>query len=170
MPLEFVFLNMELDDQFFMKQALIEAEKAALADEVPVGAVVVVGQRIIARAHNLTERLHDVTAHAEMQAITAAANHLNGKYLIDCTLYVTLEPCVMCAGALRWSQLDRVVYGATDSKRGFQQAALTLHPKTKVMGDTWPRKLKHYWILFLLKKGNKKSVSSLKRLSLSNNI
>ena len=132
MPSEFVFLNMELDDQFFMKQALIEAEKAALADEVPVGAVVVVGQRIIARAHNLTERLHDVTAHAEMQAITAAANHLNGKYLIDCTLYVTLEPCVMCAGALRWSQLDRVVYGATDSKRGFQQAALTLHPKTKV--------------------------------------
>jgi len=97
MPLEFVFLNMELDDQYFMKQALVEAEKAAFADEVPVGAVVVVGQRIIARAHNLTERLHDVTAHAEMQAITAAANYLNGKYLVGCTLYVTLEPCVMFA-------------------------------------------------------------------------
>jgi tRNA(adenine34) deaminase len=92
MPLEFVFLNMELDDQYFMKQALAEAEKAAFADEVPVGAVVVVEQRIIARAHNLTERLHDVTAHAEMQAITAAANYLNGKYLVGCTLYVTLEP------------------------------------------------------------------------------
>lgn len=152
MPSEFVFLNMELDDQFFMKQALIEAEKAALADEVPVGAVVVVGQRIIARAHNLTERLHDVTAHAEMQAITAAANHLNGKYLIDCTLYVTLEPCVMCAGALRWSQLDRVVYGATDSKRGFQQAALTLHPKTKLNGGLMAEEAKALLDTFFAKK------------------
>ena len=152
MPSEFVFLNMELDDQFFMKQALIEAEKAALADEVPVGAVVVVGQRIIARAHNLTERLHDVTAHAEMQAITAAANHLNGKYLIDCTLYVTLEPCVMCAGALTWSQLDRVVYGASDSKRGFQQVALSLHPKTMVNGGLMAEESKTLLDTFFAKK------------------
>ncbi len=132
MPLEFVFLKMELDDHYFMQHALKEAEKAALADEVPVGAVVVVEQRIIARAHNLTERLKDVTAHAEMQAITAAAHYLNGKYLVGCTLYVTLEPCVMCAGALAWSQLKGVVFAATDPKRGFQQAGLALHPKTQL--------------------------------------
>jgi tRNA(adenine34) deaminase len=134
MPLEFVFLNMELDDNYFMSLALAEARKAALADEVPVGAIVVVGQRIIARAHNLTEQLNDVTAHAEMQAITSAANYLNGKYLVGCSLYVTLEPCIMCAGALTWSQLERVVYGASDSKRGFYQASLSLHPKTTVLG------------------------------------
>ena len=134
MPLEFVFLNMELDDNYFMRLALAEARKAALADEVPVGAIVVVSQRIIARAHNLTEQLNDVTAHAEMQAITSAANYLNGKYLVGCSLYVTLEPCVMCAGALAWSQLERVVYAASDSKRGFHQAALSLHPKTAVLG------------------------------------
>ena len=152
MPLEFVFLNMELDDQYFMKQALAEAEKAAFADEVPVGAVVVVGQRIIARAHNLTERLHDVTAHAEMQAITAAANYLNGKYLVGCTLYVTLEPCVMCAGALAWSQLDRVVFGAGDSKRGFQQAALNLHPKTSLSGGVMAAEAKGLLDAFFAKK------------------
>jgi tRNA(adenine34) deaminase len=152
MPLEFVFLNMELDDQYFMKQALVEAEKAAFADEVPVGAVVVVGQRIIARAHNLTERLHDVTAHAEMQAITAAANYLNGKYLVGCTLYVTLEPCVMCAGALAWSQLDRVVFGAGDSKRGFQQAALNLHPKTSLSGGVMAAEAKLLLDAFFAKK------------------
>ena len=123
---------MDLDDVFFMKQALIEAEKAYHADEVPVGAVVVVENRIIARAHNLTERLHDVTAHAEMQAITSAANYLNGKYLSDCTLYVTLEPCIMCAGALKWSQITRVVYAASDPQRGFNQAGLQLHPKTSL--------------------------------------
>ena len=123
---------MDLDDIFFMKQALIEAEKAYHADEVPLGAVVVVENRIIARAHNLTERLHDVTAHAEMQAITSAANYLNGKYLSDCTLYVTLEPCIMCAGALKWSQITRVVYGASDPQRGFNQAGLQLHPKTSL--------------------------------------
>ena len=129
MASDFVFLRVQLDDTFFMKQALAEAEKAFHADEVPVGAVVVVGGRIIARAHNLTERLNDVTAHAEMQAITSAANFLNGKYLVGCTLYVTLEPCVMCAGALAWSQLEAVVFGAPDFKRGFTQAGLNLHPK-----------------------------------------
>ena len=132
MPLEFVFLNMELDDNYFMSLALAEARKAALADEVPVGAIVVVGQRIIARAHNLTEQLNDVTAHAEMQAITSAANFLNGKYLKGCTIYVTLEPCVMCLGALYWSQLSRIVFGASDPKRGFIQANLSPHPKTAV--------------------------------------
>ena len=152
MPLEFVFLNMELDDHYFMKQALAEAEKAAFADEVPVGAVVVVEQRIIARAHNLTERLHDVTAHAEMQAITAAANYLNGKYLVGCTLYVTLEPCVMCAGALVWSQLDRVVFGASDSKRGFQQANLDLHPKTILSGGVLAEEAKALLDAFFAKK------------------
>ena len=132
MVLDFVFLKMQLDDTFFMKQALAEAEKAFQSDEVPVGAVVVVGDRIIARAHNLTERLNDVTAHAEMQAITSAANFLNGKYLVGCTLYVTLEPCVMCAGALTWSQLEAVVFAASDMKRGFAQAGLNLHPKTAI--------------------------------------
>ena len=118
-----------------MRQALQEANKAFELDEVPVGAVVVANNQIIARAHNLTERLHDVTAHAEMQAITAAANFLGGKYLNDCTLYVTLEPCVMCAGALGWSQIGKIVYGATDEKRGFQRfAPRSLHPKTKVKG------------------------------------
>jgi len=120
------------DDVYFMKQALVEAQKAYDADEVPVGAVVVVENRIIARAHNLTERLKDVTAHAEMQAITAAAHFLNGKYLRDCTLYVTLEPCVMCMGALYWSQLRRIVYGASDPKRGFAQAGLGPHPKATI--------------------------------------
>ena len=104
------------DDKFYMRQALIEAEKAAERDEVPVGAVVVCRDRIIARAHNLTETLNDVTAHAEMQAITAAANYLGGKYLNDCTLYVTVEPCVMCAGAIAWAQLGRLVIGAMDDK------------------------------------------------------
>ena len=130
MILYFPPMEFELDDAYFMKQAFLEAQKAYEADEVPVGAVVVVNQRIIARAHNLTERLHDVTAHAEMQAITAAANHLGGKYLTHCTLYVTLEPCVMCAGALYWSQLKRLVFGARDYKRGYLQTGIHLHPKT----------------------------------------
>lgn len=116
-----------------MGEAFKEAQKAFDADEVPVGAVVVANGRIIARAHNLTERLVDVTAHAEMQAITAAANAIGGKYLVDCTLYVTLEPCVMCAGALAWSQLARLVYGASDPKRGFlKQSKELLHPKTEI--------------------------------------
>lgn len=117
-----------------MKEALKEAQRAYDADEVPVGAVVVVNNRIVARAHNLTERLHDVTAHAEMQVITAAANYLGGKYLHDCTVYVTLEPCVMCNGALFWAMPKRVVFGAYDEKRGYVQAGLKLHPKTEVKG------------------------------------
>lgn len=122
-----------LDDTYFMKQALIEAGKAAERGEVPVGAVVVCKERIIARAHNLTETLNDVTAHAEMQAITAAANTLGGKYLTDCTLYVTLEPCTMCAGAIGWAQVSRLVYGADDDKRGYHLfAPNALHPKATV--------------------------------------
>lgn len=121
-------------DERFMRRALQEAEAARDAGEIPVGAIVVAGDRIIARAHNLTETLSDVTAHAEMQAITSAANQLGGKYLTDCTLYVTLEPCVMCAGAIGWSQLRRVVYGASDEKRGFTKfAPKALHPKCTVM-------------------------------------
>lgn len=121
------------DDIRYMKMALDEAARAYADDEVPVGAVVVCKGRIIARAHNLTETLTDVTAHAEMQAITAAANHLGGKYLNDCTLYVTVEPCVMCAGALGWAQLGRLVYGAPDDKRGYRRfAPQALHPKTEV--------------------------------------
>lgn len=116
-----------------MKEALKEAIKAFDADEVPVGAIVVCNNKIIARAHNLTERLNDVTAHAEMQAITAASNFLGAKYLKDCTLYVTLEPCNMCAGALFWSQVGKVVYGASDDKRGFVANGGKLHPKTKVV-------------------------------------
>ncbi len=120
-------------DERFMRRALQEAEAARDAGEIPVGAVIVAGDRIIARAHNLTETLSDVTAHAEMQAITSAANQLGGKYLTDCTLYVTLEPCVMCAGAIGWSQLRRVVYGASDEKRGFTKfAPKALHPKCTV--------------------------------------
>ena len=120
------------DDNYFMKQALIEAQKAFEADEVPVGAVIAIDNKIIARAHNLTERLNDVTAHAEMQAITSAANYLNGKYLSGCTLYVTLEPCVMCIGAIYWARLSRIVFAAGDPKRGFQRAHLNLHPKSTV--------------------------------------
>lgn len=117
-----------------MQQALREARKAAEAGEVPVGAVVVCRDRIIARAHNLTETLNDVTAHAEMQAITAAANALGGKYLTDCTLYVTVEPCVMCAGAIAWSQMGKLVFGAVDEKRGYRRyAPQALHPKTEVV-------------------------------------
>lgn len=122
-------------DEDFMRRALVEAQAAYDAGEIPVGAIVVCNDRIISRAHNLTETLHDVTAHAEMQAITSAANHLGGKYLADCTLYVTVEPCVMCAGALGWSQISRIVYGAADEKRGFvQYAPKALHPKTTVVG------------------------------------
>ena len=122
-----------LDDIYFMRQALAEAQKAFDKDEVPIGAVVVANNRIIARAHNLVETLNDVTAHAEMQAITAAANVLGGKYLTDCTLFVTIEPCPMCAGALGWSQLTRIVYGAADEKRGFSKFSVdVLHPKTIV--------------------------------------
>lgn len=120
--------------EYFMKEALKEAQKAFDADEVPVGAIVVAENKIIARAYNLTERLNDVTAHAEMQAITSAANYLGGKYLIDCSIYITLEPCVMCAGGLYWSQISKIIYGAKDEKRGFSnQANNLLHPKTEVL-------------------------------------
>ena len=123
-----------MDDNYYMKMALQEAQTAYDAGEVPVGAVVVCKDRIIARAHNLTETLTDVTAHAEMQAITAASSMLGGKYLNECTLYVTVEPCVMCAGALGWSQLGKLVYGAADEKRGYTQfAPKALHPKTTVV-------------------------------------
>ena len=123
-----------MTDEYYMKQALTEAKKALSEDEVPIGAVIVCKDRIIARAHNLTETLTDVTAHAEMQAITMAANHLGAKYLTDCTLYVTLEPCVMCAGAIAWAQVSRLVYAASDPKKGYnliQQPIL--HPKTEVV-------------------------------------
>ena len=122
------------DDTFYMKQALQEARKAFERGEVPVGAVVVCRDRVIARSHNLTEALNDVTAHAEMQAITAAADYLGAKYLNDCTIYVTVEPCVMCAGAIAWSQMGRLVFGAADEKRGYQRfAPNALHPKTLVV-------------------------------------
>lgn len=116
-----------------MKKALQEAEMAFEKDEIPVGAVIVIDNKVIARGHNLTEMLVDVTAHAEMQAITAAANFLGGKYLIGCTLYVTLEPCQMCAGALYWSQISKIVFGATDENRGFTKMGTQLHPKTTVV-------------------------------------
>ena len=122
-----------MTDEYYMKLALQEARLAADEGEIPVGALIVCKDHILARTHNLTETLHDVTAHAEMQAITAAAERLGGKYLTDCTLYVTLEPCVMCAGALGWSQISRIVYGADDPRRGFSRIApQALHPKTQV--------------------------------------
>mgnify|MGYP003582447563 FL=1 len=120
-------------DEYFMRIALNEAATAFERDEIPVGAIIVTNNKIIAKAHNLTETLTDVTAHAEMQAITSAANYLGGKYLQDCTLYVTLEPCVMCGGALYWSQISKVVYGASDEKRGFKAKIGELHPKTEIV-------------------------------------
>ena len=122
------------DDERYMREAINEAKAALKDDEIPIGAVVVSNGRIIGRGHNLTETLHDVTAHAEMQAITAAEEYLGGKYLNQCTLYVTIEPCVMCAGAIGWSQLGRLVYGAADEKRGYSKyAPQALHPKTEVV-------------------------------------
>lgn len=122
-------------DEYFMEKALNEARRALEADEVPVGAIVVLNKRIIARGFNHTETLNDVTAHAEMEAITSAANFLGGKYLTDCTLYVTLEPCVMCAGALQWAQISRIVFGAYDEKRGYSKIGQNLlHPKTEIIG------------------------------------
>ena len=122
-------------DERYMRLALDEARTALAQDEIPIGAVVVAGGQVVGRGHNLTETLHDVTAHAEMQAITAASEWMGGKYLTGCTLYVTVEPCVMCAGAIGWSQLGRLVYGASDEKRGFQRfAPQALHPKTVVVG------------------------------------
>ncbi len=123
------------EDIKFMRQALEQARRALSRDEVPIGAVVVCRGQVVGRGYNLTETLRDVTAHAEMQAITAAADHQGGKYLTDCTLYVTVEPCVMCAGALAWSQMGRVVYGAAEEKRGYRRyAPQALHPRTQVTG------------------------------------
>ena len=120
-------------DEYYMKMALQEAQIALEKDEVPICCVIVSNNRVIAKAHNLTEALNDVTAHAEMQAITSAANYLGGKYLQNCTLYVTLEPCVMCCGALNWSQISKVVIGARDEQRGFINKNLSLHPKTELV-------------------------------------
>lgn len=142
------------DDNYFMKKALQEAEAAFEKGEVPVGAIIVVQDRIIARAHNLTELLHDVTAHAEMQAITAAANFLGGKYLHDCTLYVTLEPCQMCAGALYWSQISKIVYGAKDEERGCGVMGTKLHPKTKMIGGVLEDDASQLLKDFFIKKRN----------------
>jgi tRNA(adenine34) deaminase len=138
-------------DDFFMAEALKEAHKALSLDEVPIGAVIVHSGKIIGRGHNLTEQLNDVTAHAEMQAFTAAANYTGGKYLKDCTLYVTIEPCVMCAGAAYWTQIGRIVYGADDEKRGFSQFSdQILHPKTELnsglMADDAARLMKEFFI------------------------
>ncbi|MBW2938562.1 nucleoside deaminase [Aureisphaera sp. CAU 1614] len=143
-----------LDDAYFMKKALQEAETAFEKGEVPIGAVVVCKNQIIARAHNLTEALNDVTAHAEMQAITAAANFLGGKYLKDCTLYVTLEPCQMCAGALFWSQISKVVFGARDTERGCIALKTKLHPKTEMIGGVMKEETSHLLKRFFIEKRN----------------
>ena len=142
------------DDTYFMKKALIEAEVAFEKGEIPVGAVIVINNRIIARSHNLTELLNDVTAHAEMQAITAAANFLGGKYLSNCTLYVTLEPCQMCAGALYWSQISKIVYGASDEQRGFKTMGTKLHPKTEVVAGILAEEASSLMKRFFLEKRN----------------
>jgi tRNA(adenine34) deaminase len=144
---------MLFDDEYFMREALKEAHYAFEEDEVPIGAVVVCQNKIIARAHNLTERLTDVTAHAEMQAFTSASNYLGGKYLNECTLYVTVEPCVMCAGASYWTQLEKVVYGARDEKKGFQLISKKiLHPKTKLIGGVLEKECAELMTGFFKKK------------------
>jgi len=137
-----------------MKKALQEAEFAFEKGEIPVGAVIVIDNKIIARAHNLTELLTDVTAHAEMQAITAASNFLGGKYLINCTLYVTLEPCQMCAGALYWSQISNIVFGAKDDQRGCEVMGTTLHPKTKIIGGILEEEASRLLKQFFIEKRN----------------
>ena len=142
------------DDTYFMKKALQEAEAAFEKGEIPVGAVIVIDNRIIARGHNLTETLTDVTAHAERQAITAAANFLGGKYLKDCTLYVTLEPCQMCAGALFWSQITKVVFGARDTERGCIALKTKLHPKTEMIGGVMKEETSHLLKRFFIEKRN----------------
>lgn len=142
------------DDTYFMKKALQEAEIAFDKGEIPVGAVIVIDNRIIARAHNLTELLIDVTAHAEMQAITAASNFLGGKYLTNCTLYVTLEPCQMCAGALYWSQISKIVYGAVDKERGCTVLKTKLHPKTIMEGGLLAEESSQLLKRFFIEKRN----------------
>lgn len=142
------------DDIYFMKKALQEAETAFDKGEIPIGAVIVIENRIIARAHNLTETLTDVTAHAEMQAITAAANFLGGKYLRNCTLYVTIEPCQMCAGALYWSQISNIIYGARDKERGCINLKTKLHPKTKIKGGIMAEEASQLMKRFFIEKRN----------------
>ena len=145
-------LETVFNDEYFMKKALQEAEIAFEKDEIPVGAVIVVNNTVIARTHNLTELLHDVTAHAEMQAITSAANFLGGKYLKGCTLYVTLEPCQMCAGALYWSQISKIVFGATDIKRGYKTLGTQIHPKTEVVSGILEKECAELMTNFFQKK------------------
>ena len=140
--------------EYFMRKALQEAQSAFEKDEVPIGAVIVVGDKIIARAHNLTETLNDVTAHAEMQAFTAASDFLGGKYLKKCTLYVTLEPCQMCAGASFWTQIDQIVFGAYDPQRGFQHHQTKLHPKTTVIGGVLEKECSELINRFFIEKRN----------------
>lgn len=147
-------MEISFGDNYFMKKALQEAETAFEKGEVPVGVVIVIENRIIARAHNLTETLNDVTAHAEMQAITAAANFLGGKYLQNCTLYVTLEPCQMCAGALYWSQISNIVYGARDKERGCINLKTKLHPKTKMNGGIMAEEASELLKRFFIEKRN----------------
>jgi tRNA(adenine34) deaminase len=142
------------DDHYFMKRALQEAEIAFVKNEVPIGAVIVIDNQIIARAHNLTETLNDVTAHAEMQAFTAASDFLGGKYLNKCTLYVTLEPCQMCAGASYWTQIGRIVYGAKDPSRGFKHYKTQLHPKTKVKTGVLEEECSEIITRFFIEKRN----------------
>lgn len=140
--------------EYFMKKAIQEAEIAFEKNEVPIGAIVVIGNKIIARAHNLTETLNDVTAHAEMQAFTSASDYLGGKYLKKCTLYVTLEPCQMCAGASYWTQIDQIVFGATDPQRGYQHYGTSLHPKTKVTGGILEKECSEILTRFFIEKRN----------------
>ena len=147
-------MELKLGDTYYMQRAIQEAEAAFDKGEVPIGAIVVVKDRIIARAHNLTEQLNDVTAHAEMQAITAAANFLGGKYLYDCTLYVTLEPCQMCAGALYWSQIPRIVFAAHDHQRGYAAMGTKLHPKTEIKGGVMEREAEALLKRFFIRKRN----------------
>ncbi len=142
------------DDAYFMKKAFQEAEAAYDKGEIPVGAVIVINNKIIARAHNLTETLNDVTAHAEMQAITAAANFLGGKYLQNCTLYVTLEPCQMCAGALYWSQISNIVFAAKDEQRGYSVMKTKLHPKTKISSGIMEKEASKLLKQFFIEKRN----------------
>jgi len=144
------------DHNYFMKRALQEAEMAYEKGEVPIGAIIVINNQIIARGHNLTETLNDVTAHAEMQAITAAANFLGGKYLTDCTLYVTLEPCQMCAGALYWSQISKIVYGARDLQRGCLVMGTQLHPRTKMSGGVMEKECSQLVMDFFKEQRSKK--------------
>ncbi len=142
------------NDEYFMKKALEEARSAYEKGEIPVGVVVVINDKIIARGHNLTETLNDVTAHAEMQAITAAANFLGGKYLQNCTMYITLEPCQMCAGALYWSQISKIVFGAEDPQRGYRTNGVKLHPKTEVVQGVLDRECGDLLKSFFIEKRN----------------